>query len=105
VQAQPEVPLAAAPPPADAERMTQPAQREEREERDEAHGPVPVGPDAVPLIFPRLNLEHGCAPRRAFRCAIPISEVCSPAPRRSSVRPAAEDFATSSGAGPARGLG
>jgi putative nucleotidyltransferase with HDIG domain len=74
-------------------------------------GPEPEAVAAVvdapaPLLFPRVNLEQGCAPRMVFRCAIPITESCSPAPRRTSLRPNA-DFAATDGAGPStlRGLG
>ncbi len=64
--------------------------------------------DSLPplLRFPRVNLDHGCATRSVFRCAIPVSETCSPAPRRTSLRPSS-DFAVSDGPGPStmRGLG
>ena len=100
VLAQPEVPLTAAPLPVEAVRVTQSAPNAEGDELDQTQSPE-AGPDVVPLLFPRLNLERGCAPRKVFRCAIPISEVCSPAPRRSSLRPGGDDFATS-GAGPSK---
>ncbi|HEX7450644.1 MAG TPA: hypothetical protein VF294_00085, partial [Polyangiaceae bacterium] len=67
-----------------------------------AFAPVPAR-----LVFKRVNLDQGCAPRLAFKCAIPIAESCSPAPRRTSLRPSGQEFATSDGPGPStlRGLG
>jgi len=60
------------------------------------------------LVFSRKSLEQGCAPRTVFRCAIPVAESCSPAPRRTSLRPGAEPvFAAgeSTPPGTLRGLG
>jgi putative nucleotidyltransferase with HDIG domain len=97
---QPE-PVAVAP---ELVRATRPAPGPEPEPQPEQ---VAAAVDApAPLVFPRVNLEQGCAPRMVFRCAIPIAESCSPAPRRTSLRPNA-DFATTDGAGPStlRGLG
>jgi hypothetical protein len=64
-------------------------------------------PVAARLVFKRVNLDQGCSPRVAFKCAIPIAESCSPAPRRTSLRPAAQEFAASDASGPStlRGLG
>jgi putative nucleotidyltransferase with HDIG domain len=45
------------------------------------------------LVFSRKSLEQGCAPRSAFRCAIPVAESCSPAPRRTSLRPSVQTHA------------
>jgi len=61
-------------------------------------------PGARLLVFPRVNLDQGCAPRSAFSCAVPIAESCSPAPRGAGLRAAGEAHATT---GPAsiRGLG
>jgi len=55
--------------------------------------PVVAEPAPIHLVFPRKNWEQGCTPRRVFRCAIPIAESCSPAPRRVSVRPAPPEYA------------
>jgi putative nucleotidyltransferase with HDIG domain len=82
------------------------AEREEPAAEREAPDSTPSA-ESVLLVFPRVNLEQGCAPRTVFRCAIPIQESCSPAPRRTSLRPSGESFATSGGPGPStlRGLG
>lgn len=48
---------------------------------------------ATRLVFKRKHLEQACAARTAFRCAIPIAEACSPAPRRTSLRPNVRDYA------------
>ncbi len=70
-----------------------------------------VGVGAVPatalLRFSRLSLDHGCAPRSVFKCVIPIADSCSPAPRRTSLRPAASEIAVAEDRGPRtiRGLG
>ncbi|HEX3855485.1 MAG TPA: HDOD domain-containing protein [Polyangiaceae bacterium] len=68
---------------------------------------VAFAPVAARLMFKRVNLDQGCSPRVVFKCAIPIAESCSPAPRRTSLRPSAQEFATSEGPGPStlRGLG
>jgi hypothetical protein len=72
---------------------------------------APAGLAAVPapplLIFPRMNLDQGCAPRVVFKCAIPVAESCSPAPRRTSVRPLSIEYSVSEHPGPrtVRGLG
>jgi putative nucleotidyltransferase with HDIG domain len=66
------------------------------------------GPEPVPLrlLFPRKSLEQGCAPRTVFRCALPVAESCSPAPRRTSLRPAVQDYAAGESApNTLRGLG
>jgi putative nucleotidyltransferase with HDIG domain len=89
-----------------AEREEPSAEREELSaEREESDSARSAG--SVLLVFPRVALEQGCAPRTVFRCAIPIQESCSPAPRRTSLRPSSESFATSGGPGPStlRGLG
>jgi len=59
------------------------------------------------VVFPRKNWEQGCAPRRVFRCALPVAESCSPAPRRVSVRPGPPEYAVSDTVPPGtlRGLG
>lgn len=51
-----------------------------------------LAPEALParLVMPRNSLEHGCAPRHVFRCLIPVAESCSPAPRRTSLRPSVQ---------------
>jgi putative nucleotidyltransferase with HDIG domain len=59
----------------------------------------PASAEAKLLVFPRVNLDQGCAPRTAFSCAVPIAESCSPAPRRTSLREGGEAFATSGGSG------
>jgi len=66
-----------------------------------------VAPSSIRLVFPRKNWEQGCAPRRAFRCALPVAESCSPAPRRVSLRPPAPEYAVSDTLPPGtlRGLG
>ncbi|MEI9951007.1 MAG: HDOD domain-containing protein [Pseudomonadota bacterium] len=66
-----------------------------------------VPPASIRLVFPRKNWEQGCVPRRVFRCAIPVAETCSPAPRRVSVRPTAQDYAVGDSIPPGtlRGLG
>ena len=66
-----------------------------------------VAPAALRLVFPRKSLEQGCAPRTAFRCAIPVAESCSPAPRRTSLRPGIQEFGTGDSIPPGtlRGLG
>jgi hypothetical protein len=72
--------------------------------------PVPVvfaSMDAPRLVFKRVDLDQGCAPRVVHKCAIPITESCSPAPRRTSLRPSAQDHAVGEAPGPStlRGLG
>jgi hypothetical protein len=64
-------------------------------------------PPSIRLVFPRKNWEQGCAPRRAFRCALPVAESCSPAPRRVSVRPGPPEYAVGDSLPPGtlRGLG
>ena len=64
-------------------------------------------PPSIRLVFPRTNWEQGCAPRRVFRCALPVAESCSPAPRRVSVRPGPPEYAVSDTVPPGtlRGLG
>jgi hypothetical protein len=59
------------------------------------------------LVFKRVNLDQGCAPRTVFKCAIPIAESCSPAPRRVSLRPSAQELTATDVLGPLtlRGLG
>ena len=59
------------------------------------------------LVFSRKNWEQGCAPRRVFRCAIPVAESCSPAPRRISLRPGPPEYAVGETVPPGtlRGLG
>ncbi|HYQ00285.1 MAG TPA: HDOD domain-containing protein [Polyangiaceae bacterium] len=66
-----------------------------------------TAPASIRLVFPRKNWEQGCAPRRVFRCALPVADSCSPAPRRVSVRPAAPEYAVSDTVPPGtlRGLG
>ncbi|MEO6602452.1 MAG: HDOD domain-containing protein [Polyangiaceae bacterium] len=49
-------------------------------------------PVAMRIVFPRKSLEQGCAPRTVFRCALPVAESCSPAPRRTSLRPGIQDY-------------
>ncbi len=66
--------------------------------------PAPVVESAPSLVFPRINLEQGCTPRSAYRCAIPVAESCSPAPGRTSLRTSA-DFAIGEGPNTLRGLG
>ncbi|MET0794357.1 MAG: hypothetical protein ABW061_22735, partial [Polyangiaceae bacterium] len=64
-------------------------------------------PVALRLLFPRKSLEQGCAPRTVFRCALPVAESCSPAPRRTSLRPSVQDYAAGESIPPntLRGLG
>jgi hypothetical protein len=64
-------------------------------------------PASIRLVFPRKNWEQGCAPRRVFRCALPVAESCSPAPRRVSLRPTPPDYAVGDTVPPGtlRGLG
>jgi len=64
-------------------------------------------PASSRVVFPRKNWEQGCAPRRVFRCALPVAESCSPAPRRVSVRPGPPEYAVSDTVPPGtlRGLG
>lgn len=66
-----------------------------------------AAPAPIRLVFPRKNWEQGCAPRRVFRCALPVAESCSPAPRRVSVRPGPPEYAVSDTLPPGtlRGLG
>ena len=73
-------------------------------EASDAEGPAPL---AMRLVFPRKSLEQGCAPRTVFRCAIPVAEACSPAPRRTSLRPGVQDYAAGDSSPPTtvRGLG
>ncbi|HEY3665297.1 MAG TPA: hypothetical protein VGL19_04830, partial [Polyangiaceae bacterium] len=63
--------------------------------------------DTPRLVFKRVDLDQGCAPRVVHKCAIPITESCSPAPRRTSLRPSAQDHAVGEAPGPStlRGLG
>jgi putative nucleotidyltransferase with HDIG domain len=73
-------------------------------------GATPISspePSSMRLIFPKKNWEQGCTPRRVFRCAIPVAESCSPAPRRVSVRPAPQEYAVGESIPPGtlRGLG
>jgi hypothetical protein len=76
---------------------------------DEAQRPLPVSaePLAMRIVFPRKSLEQGCAPRSVFRCALPASESCSPAPRRTSLRPGVLDYSAGETVPPGtlRGLG
>ena len=73
--------------------------------------PIPASerpaPSSVRVVFPRKNWEQGCAPRRVFRCAMPVAESCSPAPRRVSVRPGPPEYAVGDTVPPGtlRGLG
>jgi len=64
-------------------------------------------PVAMRIVFPRNSLEQGCAPRSAFRCALPIAETCSPAPRRTSLRPNVQEHAAGESITPntLRGIG
>ncbi|HEX2671898.1 MAG TPA: HDOD domain-containing protein, partial [Polyangiaceae bacterium] len=66
-----------------------------------------AAPASIRLVFPRTNWEQGCAPRRVFRCALPVAESCSPAPRRVSVRPGPPEYSVSDTVPPGtlRGLG
>ncbi|MEI9936963.1 MAG: HDOD domain-containing protein [Pseudomonadota bacterium] len=77
------------------------------ERRSDAAPISSVPPASIRLVFPRKNWEQGCAPRRVFRCAIPIAESCSPAPRRVSVRPVPQEYAVGDSVPPGtlRGLG
>jgi putative nucleotidyltransferase with HDIG domain len=64
-------------------------------------------PVAMRIVFPRKSLEQGCAPRTVFRCALPVAESCSPAPRRTSLRPGIQDYAAGESTPPhtMRGIG
>lgn len=64
-------------------------------------------PVAMRIVFPRKSLEQGCAPRTVFRCALPVAETCSPAPRRTSLRPGIQDYSAGESIAPntLRGLG
>ena len=64
-------------------------------------------PTPLRVVFPRKSLEQGCAPRTVFRCVLPIAESCSPAPRRTSLRPSIQDYAAGESIAPGtlRGLG
>ncbi len=69
---------------------------------------APSAPTAKALLlFPRLSMGHGCAPRSVFKCAISITDTCSPAPRRTSLRPVAIENAVAEDFGPRtiRGVG
>lgn len=70
--------------------------------------PTQATPLPLRLVFPRQALEQGCAPRSTvFRCAIPVNESCSPAPRRTSLRPSVMDYSAGDTVAPGtlRGLG
>jgi len=83
---------------------TPPAPDAAPEPEADADGVAPEPPPS--LLFPRMNLEQGCTPRVAFRCAIPVAESCSPAPGRTTLR-GGSDSAVGEGHGPTtlRGLG
>ena len=97
------------------EAQAEPAVEAQSEPALEAHGKAEATPklksERAPaskrLVFSRKNWEQGCAPRRVFRCAIPVAESCSPAPRRISLRPGPPEYAVGETVPPGtlRGLG
>jgi putative nucleotidyltransferase with HDIG domain len=99
------VEVEAAKPDARGESTTEPATAQPPSEAV----PSPASALAEPVIrlkFPRKNWEQPCIARRAFRCALPVAESCSPAPRRVSVRPGPSELgADSVPPGTLRGLG
>jgi hypothetical protein len=73
----------------------------------EAEPEPEVSPLPLRLVFPRQALEQHCAPVSNFRCAIPVHESCSPAPRRTaaSLRPPGHTAGESVPPRTVRGLG